>query len=518
MVRPAATTSLSLLTTVAVLVCHAGLARCLDVSVDLYTSPDCKTRSTVTPRTALSPDTCVVTPGLVSLHYDSVPCAGGGSVVPYLFKDALCTKKQSALDFYKTGSDLLCLSDFAPGAIAAVMMSCNRGRRQQPPVPAARTTVTVGEVATDANAATSTPSFSSSAAGAAATPMIPPSTSSAGTGGGPRDDTDRGQSWQGLSRETQTGIIVTGGVAALAICVGLCLWLMNCMKPPSPPRPPPPPPPPAATVDCPRHPLDAASPYDASWNSPIHTAIQEIAPPVAPSHHLAYLQLLDNVVHAARRHAATGFLDNASSHAPDDTAPGDDAVPVHVLSAALSRQDPDWKHKLGAAGELYMFEYLKSLRLPHFGPHNWKSSLRTRVAAYPGYQGMDHTRDGIADLEYFDEHGILTEFLLARGYSAQGIRGDMRPTYRFEVKATTSTDWRAPFYMSGKQEEHIRDAHITTCQPDEVYILCRIFGLGTGSRTRLSIYLDPEARRREGRLHFSRNIAGEDGSWIVQPV
>ncbi len=58
---------------------------------------------------------------------------------------------------------------------------------------------------------------------------------------------------------------------------------------------------------------------------------------------------------------------------------------------------------------------------------------------------MGPTGDGIADLEYFDEHGIFTEFLLARGYSARGIQRGMRPTYRFEVKATTSTNWQAPF-------------------------------------------------------------------------
>ncbi|KAG6010730.1 hypothetical protein E4U54_008342 [Claviceps lovelessii] len=58
-----------------------------------------------------------------------------------------------------------------------------------------------------------------------------------------------------------------------------------------------------------------------------------------------------------------------------------------------------------------------------------------------------------------DQSGFMTEFLLVLGYSGQGIQSGMRPTYRLEVKATTSMNWRAPFCMSGKQEEHIREAH-----------------------------------------------------------
>ncbi|KAG5979463.1 hypothetical protein E4U55_005135 [Claviceps digitariae] len=507
--------SYSLLTTALLLMSCAGLARCIDVPVNLYTSTDCKTVSSITPSTAFNLSTCVVTPGLVSLHYENVPCASGGTVVPYLFKDTACATKQSVLDFYKTGSDFRCLSDFASGTVAAVMMSCGRGRREQPQ---ATRTVSVGAVATGAAATSTTLASSASASGRA------------------NEQSDVKQGWKTLSHGARIGIIVAGGVVALILCVGLCLWLLKCIRPP--------PPPPPATAGWSHNPHDAASPYNASWNTPQTIANREAAPshpphqpwespgwastphgtnvsapPALLSPDAAYLHVLDNVIQAARRHAASGYLDNAASlHASDFAVGGGNALPVHILSAAFSKQDPDWKHKLGAAGELYMFEYLQSLPLPNFGLHNWKSSLRTRVAAHPGYHDIGHAHDGIADIEYFDEHGVLTEFLLARGYSAQGIQSGIRPIYRFEVKATTSTNWRTPFYMSGKQEAHIREALITTTRPAQVYILCRIFGLGSGGRTRLSIYLDPEARRREGRLRFSRNAGGEEGSWTVQPA
>ncbi|KAG6028241.1 hypothetical protein E4U41_000727 [Claviceps citrina] len=453
--------SRSLLRRCLLLTSFAWLARCLDVPLTLYTSTDCKTASSITPSAALNLSTCIVTPGLVSLHYEDVPCAGGGTVLPYLFKDAACAKRKAMLASHKTGSDFRCLSDVGSGTIAAFMLSCNRPLLEQP---LATRTVLVGAVATGA-AATSTPSASSGAGG--------------------RSDDDQNiieQGWSLLSLGARIGIIAAAAVVALALCVCFCLGLLKCCSRSRPP----------------------------TDNAPVHSHHD--------AHHDAYLQVLDNAARAARKHAASGYLDNGHPD-PSVIASPRDALPVNVVSAAFAKHDPDWKHKLGAAGELYMFEYLQSLGLPNFGLDNWKSSLRTRVSAYPGYQGIDRARDGIADIEYADESGVLTEFLLALGYSGQGIRQGMRPTYRFEVKTTTSMDWRAPFYVSDTQEAHIRDALITTSQPRQVYIICRVVGLGSGSDTRLNIYLDPEAWRRQGRLLFARDARrGGEALWTVRPV
>ncbi|KAH8879540.1 hypothetical protein GQ53DRAFT_834067 [Thozetella sp. PMI_491] len=375
------------------LISCAWLACGLDVSLDFYTSIDCKTASTITPSAALNLSICVVTPGLVSLHYDTVPCAGGGIVVPYLFGDTTCGSQQGILDFYKTGSDFRCLSDFTSDTIAAVMLSCNQNHPEQPQ---GTSTISVAHVATDAP---------------------PTSTTSASSGLG--SNLDEGQNtqkgWNSLSLGARIGIIVAAAVVAF-ILSALCFCLRR--------RPSPPP--------------TWTPPYTSPYTSPRDSA---------------YLHVLGNVVETARQHAASGYFDNGHVHSNDIVNPGN-ALSPQVLSAAFAEHDQEWKHRLGAAGELYIFEYLRSIRLPNFGLQNWTSSLRTICKVYPEYHDIGPSRDGIADLEYFDENGVFTEFLLAHGYSGRGIQRGMRPTYRFEVKATTSTNWRAPFYMSRNQEAH----------------------------------------------------------------
>jgi hypothetical protein len=68
----------------------------------------------------------------------------------------------------------------------------------------------------------------------------------------------------------------------------------------------------------------------------------------------------------------------------------------------------------------------------------------------------------------------------------------------------------------------IRDALITPGQMPQVYtqvyIICRISGLGRGSGTKLQILLDPEAMRLDGRLLFTPGAGEEGSSWTVQPV
>ena len=67
----------------------------------------------------------------------------------------------------------------------------------------------------------------------------------------------------------------------------------------------------------------------------------------------------------------------------------------------------------GAAGELYMFEYLKRLNSPGSSLQNRKSSIRNQVSIHPDYYDgpdKDSDHDAIADIEYSDHQGKLTEF------------------------------------------------------------------------------------------------------------
>ena len=300
------------------------LTRGLDVSVNFFTSTDCKTASTITPSAALNLSTCVVTPGLTSLYYATVPCAGGGIVIPYLFNDNACGTQQTILDFYKTGSDFHCLSDFASDTIASVLLSCNQDHPEQPQ---ATTTVSVGPVATGA---------------------APTSTTSASSGSNGNSDGDQNTNlngWSSLSLGAHIGIIVGAGVVVLTLCIiGACL-----LKHRKPPR----------VLNGPGYYSNgAASRYDSSWK-PTHATTPVLLPTYPVAEHpgvspdAAYIMVLENVVRTARQHAASGYFDNGDIQANNMANPGT-ILPPGIISAAFARNDEEWKHKLGAAGELYV--------------------------------------------------------------------------------------------------------------------------------------------------------------------
>ncbi len=326
------------------LISCAWLTCGLDVSLNFYTSTDCKTASTITPSAALNLSICVVTPGLVSLHYDTVPCAGGGIVVPYLFGDTTCGSQQSILDFYKTGSDFHCLSDFASDAVAAVMLSCNQNHPEQPQ---GTSTVSVAQVATGA----------------------PPTSTTSAPSGSDQSSND-GQNtqtgWSSLSLGARIGIIVAAAVVALSLS-GICFCLRRRRRP-SPRK-----------FDQQHSNSGVPRP---TWDTQYATA-QELTPPRPPqqawerqsrdvppgssvlpptyqllevpgfSSDTAYLQVLENVVKTARQHAASGYFNNGNVYANGIVNP-DNALPPQVISAAFAQHDEEWKHRLGAAGELYV--------------------------------------------------------------------------------------------------------------------------------------------------------------------
>jgi hypothetical protein len=105
-----------------------------------------------------------------------------------------------------------------------------------------------------------------------------------------------------------------------------------------------------------------------------------------------------------------------------------------------------------------VFEYLNGLNLPGFGLHSWVSSIRDRVSVHPDYCGIEKVSDGaaLADIEYADYEGKLTEFLIKKGHLEQGLWAHERPRYHLEVKATTSANWQEPFYLSKAQEFHVK--------------------------------------------------------------
>ena len=169
----------------------------------------------------------------------------------------------------------------------------------------------------------------------------------------------------------------------------------------------------------------------------------------------AYKSILEHIVNVARQRVHSGVFEimGVFVRGPMATKP----LPQETIRDAFAAGTRERDFKLGAAGELYMFEYLKGLVLPGFGLKNWKSAVRDRVKIHADYHDLekDNDRSAIADIEYLDYSGRLTQFLTQKGHLAQGLWDSERPLYHIEVKTTTSSDWQEPFFMSKYQERHV---------------------------------------------------------------
>ena len=172
----------------------------------------------------------------------------------------------------------------------------------------------------------------------------------------------------------------------------------------------------------------------------------------------AHSRILEQVVNVARQRVKCGVFEFDESLAGNQMQI--QALPFEVVREAYPARSQDRDFKVGATGELYMFEYLKGLDLPDFGLKHWKSSIRDRVKSHAEYQDIEncHDRNAIADIEYMDESRKLTRFLTDRGYLAPRFFDSDRPLYHFEVKTTVSSDWQEPFFMSKAQERHVKSS------------------------------------------------------------
>ncbi|KAJ6783075.1 hypothetical protein PWT90_06075 [Aphanocladium album] len=173
--------------------------------------------------------------------------------------------------------------------------------------------------------------------------------------------------------------------------------------------------------------------------------------------HGQYEILLDHVVAAAQSSIfppVTVFSMEALATALPGTSDSAevesyDGVGVSIRSGSMSQLERD--KRVGAAGELYVYELLKKEGLPDWGPDNWQSRIRTYARAHPAHALLEPwTRSETSDLVYDDSEGYFTRKLMHWGYLAPEEWQGARPKYYFEVKTTTGP-CRTPFYASGKQ-------------------------------------------------------------------
>ena len=174
------------------------------------------------------------------------------------------------------------------------------------------------------------------------------------------------------------------------------------------------------------------------------------------THETAYKRILEQVVNVARQRILDGVFE--STGFPTESPIATEALPQDLIRTAFATRTQERDFNVGAAGELYMFEYLKGLGLPRFNLDNWKSEIRDRVKIHADYHGVEKYKDrrAIADIEYLDHSGTLTKFLKQKGHLAQGLCDSERPLYHIEIKTTTSSSWQEPFFLSKSQQRHVR--------------------------------------------------------------
>ncbi|KAG4253684.1 hypothetical protein FPRO04_08918 [Fusarium proliferatum] len=238
-------------------------------------------------------------------------------------------------------------------------------------------------------------------------------------------------------------------------------------------------------------------------SSPEQLNIQRLVPsnPISrATEDQRYQTILERVIAAAR-------FANFPSGGAFDLSGLRDALPDS--GGPNSYLSYDGLDKIGAAGELYVFELLSKLELPGWGLGNWQSTIRTYANIHPEYADLTRWPNReTADLVYPDTQGDLTRILV----DAEILNGDWstrRPTYFIEVKTTTGP-CGAPFYMSGNQYRLMERIHHSS-DFSEVYIIFRVFFLLDRSQINYCVYPDPKRLQDDGRLIFTGT------TWSVTP-
>ncbi|KAM5385142.1 hypothetical protein ACJA88_002989 [Fusarium oxysporum] len=182
---------------------------------------------------------------------------------------------------------------------------------------------------------------------------------------------------------------------------------------------------------------------------------------------------------------------------------------LDVLSRFQSTSQQERDKKIGAAGELYVFELLSKLELPGWGRGNWQSTIRTYANIHPEYADLSHWPNReTADLVYSDTQGDLTRILV----DAEILSDDWssrRPKYYIEVKTTTGP-CGTPFYMSGNQYRLMERIHHSS-DFSEFYIIFRVYFLLDRSQISYCLYPDPKRLQDDGQLIFTGT------TWSVTP-
>ncbi|KAL3264491.1 hypothetical protein ABHI18_000706 [Aspergillus niger] len=225
-----------------------------------------------------------------------------------------------------------------------------------------------------------------------------------------------------------------------------------------------------------------------------------------------YHQLLSSVLASARNaiFPSQGTFDMAGLD--DSITSGAAAQTIRLRTSDQLERD----FKIGAAGELFVFELLSRLDppLPAFTRDNWQSVIRKFVTILPEYSDMTawHGRE-TADITYDDHDGVLTSLFIDKGYLRDDVWRGKTPRFYMEVKSSTA-DNRTPFFMSKYQYRRMQEMSNGGTQSDNmdtIYVIFRVYNLGQQGM-RVKVYVDPETMRVREELLFTAE------GWSVVPA
>jgi hypothetical protein len=231
----------------------------------------------------------------------------------------------------------------------------------------------------------------------------------------------------------------------------------------------------------------------------------------------AYRRLLQSVVRQARR------LPEAAAEAEFSLAEIGDALDDLTSQSSLrqylglgygSQATFEDNARVGAAGELFVFERLRALGFHGFGLENWQSRIRGYVSVHPEYAELRNWPGReVADIMYKDNSGQFESWLrrtCRRLFPALPHGGEIQ--YLIEVKTTTGP-CRTPFFMSGNQYQLMKKHSLGDGgerTPRVVYVILRVYNL-LSSNIAMELYVDPW-RLRDSVLEFVAD------PWKVVPV
>ncbi|KAL2862596.1 uncharacterized protein BJX67DRAFT_391165 [Aspergillus lucknowensis] len=232
-----------------------------------------------------------------------------------------------------------------------------------------------------------------------------------------------------------------------------------------------------------------------------------VSPATVPGQESPFSRLLSNVIRLARLHTLSDILLPSLTDVLDN-----ENIEHEAVFGVRSQNQLEHDMKIGAAGELFVFELLLGQGLPGFDRTNWRSNIRKYVSVHPDYRDLTPW-SGVetADLVYHDTSSVLTRILIRTGYLTRDRWHGINPSYYIEVKTTTGECDNA-FFMSRSQYRRMQRMHLATYQraDPEIYVIFRVYNLGK-ENMRLKIYVDPESLRQEERLIFIPE------SYSVQP-